>query len=489
MATALNPALPILIVDDEQMALDGFEIALVASGYNNVVTMADSRKVMPFLKSNKVEMIFLDLVMPHINGLELLDNIRCEHPDTLVVIVSAVSEIESVVSCVHMGALDYILKPVDNDTLCSRVRKYLDMRELERENQRLRESLLHDNLKHPEAFDDIITEDPAMLGIFRYCEAVATSRKPVLITGETGTGKELIARAVHRLSGRAGEFVAINVAAFDDAMFADALFGHVKGAFTSAAHARQGLVARAWGGTLFLDEIGDLPLTSQVKLLRLLQEEEYFPVGSDIPKSANVRVVSSTLKNLEELKQNGTFREDLYFRFATHHVHLPPLRNRPDDIELLLQHFIELEAQELEKKTPSYHRELPALLRSYSFPGNLREFRAMVSDAMVNHTSRMLSSATFSRYMDKQRASTSHPENQTEEFIPKFEDAIRLPTLKEAQDKVARALIARAMKLSGGNQTIAARHLGITQQALSLKLKKLKSLKSSQPQQRSNVEM
>ena len=178
MATALNPALPILIVDDEQMALDGFEIALVASGYNNVVTMADSRKVMPFLKSNKVEMIFLDLVMPHINGLELLDNIRCEHPDTLVVIVSAVSEIESVVSCVHMGALDYILKPVDNDTLCSRVRKYLDMRELERENQRLRESLLHDNLKHPEAFDDIITEDPAMLGIFRYCEAVATSRKP-----------------------------------------------------------------------------------------------------------------------------------------------------------------------------------------------------------------------------------------------------------------------------------------------------------------------
>ncbi len=474
MNTHANPALPILVVDDEQMALDGFEIALVSSGYTNVATLSDSRKVLPFLERQPVEMIFLDLVMPHISGLELLEQVQSAHPGTQVVIVSAVSEIESVVHCVQRGALDYVLKPVDAETLCSRVRKCLELRELERENQRLRESLLNETLRHPEAFEDILTEDPAMLDIFRYCEAVGKSRKPVLITGETGTGKELIARAIHSLSGREGEFVAINVAALDDSMFADALFGHVKGAFTSADQPRQGLVGRAWGGTLFLDEIGDLAPASQVKLLRLLQEEEFFPVGSDTPKSANIRVLSSTLQNIEELKREGKFRDDLYFRFATHHVRLPPLRERLDDIDLLLHHFIGLEARELGKDVPSCHTRLPALLKSYHYPGNIRELRAMVSDAMVNHDSGQLGAGAFRRYLDQQRDTAPPAAVSADQLLPELGQG-RLPRLKEAQDKVARALITKAMKLSDGNQTIAARHLGITQQALSLKLKKMKA--------------
>ena len=473
MNTHLFPRLPILIVDDETDALEGFEIALAAAGYTNVATLSDSREVLPWLRDNEAELILLDLIMPFLNGMELLDKIKEFRPQTPVIIVTAVSEIESVVSCIRKGALDYILKPVESESLCNRVRKCLELRELERENVLLRESLLTGNLHHPEVFADIVTRDPAMLSIFHYCEAVSVSSKPVLITGETGTGKELIARAIHRLSKRSGEFVAVNVAAFDDAMFADALFGHIRGAFTGADQPRQGLVARANGGTLFLDEIGDLPMISQVKLLRLLQEQEYFPVGSDTPRRANIRVISSTLRDMAELKKSNRFREDLYYRFATHHVRLPPLRLRKGDIEPLLERFLELEAAELNKTTPSYHPELIALLKSYSFPGNVREFRAMVADALANHTSRMLSSVSFRRFMSGDLAPGAVSSGPADPVPQEPECDGRIPSLKEAVEKLSRALIAKAMRLSGGNQTIAARHLGITQQGLSAKLKKL----------------
>ncbi len=469
-----NPAYPIVVVDDERAALDGFEVALATAGYTNVVAIEDSRNVLSFLEGHKVELILLDLIMPHLSGGELLVEIRRRIPETPVIIVSAVNEIDSVVECMRNGATDYILKPVELEQFKSRVRTCLEFNELERENARLRASLLQESLQQPAAFDEIVTRSPRMCTIFRYCEAVAKSSKPILITGETGTGKELIARAVHRLSNRKGAFVAVNIAAFDDAMFADTLFGHVRGAFTGAENARPGLVEKAAGGTLFLDEIGDLPLVSQVKLLRLLQEQEYFPVGSDSMKKADVRILASTLKDLNTLRAEHLFREDLYYRLITHTVRLPPLRERLEDIKLLLDHFLAVEARELTMKTPTYHPELVNLLRAYAFPGNIRELRAMIANALTSHTSRMLSSESFKAYIADTNGPIPTPAvvESTDPFANLRFDPEAMPKLKETTNRVAAILIEQAMAIAGGNQTVASRILGISQQALSLKLKK-----------------
>ena len=468
------PRLPILVVDDERAALDGFEIALVSSGYTKVVTMDDSRKVLPFLMEQDVELIILDLLMPHISGSELIEHIRHIRPATPILVVTAVNDIDSVVECIRNGAQDYILKPVDKDQLRNRVRKALEMSELERENALLRESLLENTLLHPEAFHEIVTADPKMCTIFKYCEAVAPSSRPILITGETGTGKELIARVIHRLCGRKGEFVAVNIAAFDDPLFADTLFGHVRGAFTGADTPRQGLVEKADGGTLFLDEIGDLPPASQVKLLRLLQEQEYFPVGSDNVKKANVRIVTSTLKDLAQLRRGGHFRDDLYYRLITHRIHIPPLRERASDIPLLLDHYLDQESREFGRRRPTYHPTLISLLKSYAFPGNVRELRAMVGDALMNHTARMLSSSSFRKYIFNEDEECGAVETvKLQDPLDELEfSADNMPQLKAATRKLTLLLIRQAMQLSGGNQTVAARILGVSQQALSARLKK-----------------
>jgi DNA-binding NtrC family response regulator len=470
----MNPAHPILIVDDERSALDGFEIALATMGITNVVTMEDSRGVIPYLEKHKAELILLDLIMPHMCGGELLVEIRKRWTKMPILIVTAVNDIESVVECMRNGANDYILKPVEIEQFKSRIGKCLEFNELERENARLRRSLLQDSLRHPQFFEPIVTKSQKMCSIFRYCEAVAKSSKPILITGETGTGKELIARALHQLSGRTGPFVAVNIAAFDDAMFADTLFGHVRGAFTGADNVRQGLVEKAAGGTLFLDEIGDISLLSQVKLLRLLQEQEYFPVGSDSMKKANVRILASTLKDLAPLKAKRLFRDDLYYRLITHHVHLPPLRERREDIPLLLDHFLGLESKELGMEPPTYHPELVTLLKTYAFPGNIRELRAMIVNALTNHTARMLSSATFKNYISVEASEAPFDAGPA---VPDPLAGLRfdpeaLPKLREATGRVAQVLIDQAMELASGNQTVASRILGISQQALSLRLKK-----------------
>ncbi|MDD4732466.1 MAG: sigma-54 dependent transcriptional regulator [Desulfovibrio sp.] len=476
MSRHLYPENPILIVDDERAALDSFEMSLFSSGYSNLVTCDDGRKVMDLLEEQEFSIILLDLIMPHISGAELLKQIKARHPHIPVIIITAVSDVGSVVQCVRNGAVDYILKPVDRDEISNRLRNTLEFTELEQENARLRNGLLDGTLEHPEEFEHIVTQHPRMLSIFKYCEAVARSIKPVLITGETGTGKELIAQAVHRLSGRKGEFVAVNIAAFDDAVFADSLFGHVRGAFTGADKPRMGLVEKANGGTLFLDEIGDLSLLSQVKLLRLLQEQEYFPVGSDIPKKSNVRIVASTLKDLAVLKRESKFREDLYYRLTAHHVVLPPLRERPEDVGPLLDHFLAQEAEELGKPVPTYHPELVNLLRTYRFPGNIREFRAMISDALSRHESRMLSSAAFRAHMNAEEALD---EEFAADTVPQGLEQLQfsadnLPKLKETLALVSDLLIDKAMEKAGGNQSAAARILGISQQSLSQKLKKRK---------------
>lgn len=479
MTKHFTPSHPILIVDDEISVLDGFEIALHTIGFNNIMTCNDSRKVFPLLNTKQFCLVLLDLIMPHISGEKLLEMITSTFPELPVIIVTAVGDIETVVQCMRNGATDYMHKPIDTMQLQKCVNKALEVRELEKENALLKGYLLNDRLKYPDFFSEIITQNSIMRSIFQYCESVAGGLHSIIITGETGTGKELIAKAIHNLSNRSGTFVAVNIAACDDSVVTDTLFGHVQGAFTGAEKARQGLVEKANGGTLFLDEIGDLNLSSQIKLLRLLQEKEYSPVGSDSLKRANIRVVASTHRDLNKLREQGKFRDDLYYRLMSHHIHLPPLRERLDDIPLLLEHFLLKESNALGKKKPTYHPQLVTMLMAYSYPGNIRELKAIVGDAVANHQSRMLSSAIFKDRMQMTRTSQITPENRyssEDPFKHVIETLDELPLLKDAVQHLTTNLIAAAMKAAKGNQTIAASILGISQQSLSHKIIKMKLL-------------
>jgi DNA-binding NtrC family response regulator len=322
-------------------------------------------------------------------------------------------------------------------------------------------------LHNPGAFEEIITNSPQMYSIFQYIESIAYTTQPVLITGETGVGKELIAKSIHKIRRPKGSLVIVNVAGLDDNMFSDTLFGHARGAFTGAEQPRRGLVEQASGGTLFLDEIGDLAPASQVKLLRLIQEGEYMSLGEDELKETDAYIITATNENLWKLQRSGKFRKDLNFRLRTHHIHVPPLCERPEDIPLLVDHFLEEAAYALGKKKPTPPKELFTLLRTYSFPGNIRELRAMVFNAVSQHKSKVLSLDSFKAHIaEEQENRVSKTEQGGDDSSP-FVSLRELPTIKQA----THMLVTEAMKRANGNQSVAARMLGISQPALSKRLK------------------
>jgi len=462
------PTHPVLIVDDEKNILTAFEVTLKYSGISNIITCQDSREVMPLLENQAVELILLDLIMPNIPGEALLRQINEHFPGVPVIIITAVNNLETAVDCMKFGAVDYMVKPVERNRLVSGVHRIIQVQELKRENLTLKNRILADRLEQPQAFSDIVTGNDKMISIFKYMEAVAPSEDPVLITGETGSGKELFAHALHKLSNRKGKFVSVNVAGLDDNMFSDTLFGHTKGAFTDAHQTRKGLVEQAVKGTLFMDEIGELSPASQVKLLRLLQEKEYYPLGSDTPHHAQVRAFFSTNQDLKELVDSGQFRKDLFYRIHTHHIHIPPLRERPDDLPLLIDHFLNEASAAMNKAKPLVSQEILTLLANYDFPGNIRELRAMIVDAVSTTGTKDLSGAAF-----KKLASLTHPQGKTKSSASQkvsldFSLFSQLPTLKQIED----SLITEALKRSSGNINKSAQILGITRQTLSKRLKK-----------------
>jgi DNA-binding NtrC family response regulator len=466
MKEALYPAFGILLVDDEPPWLRSLSMTLEGPGaITNITQLSDSRQVMPLLARQDIGLVLLDLTMPHLSGVELLSAIAEEHPEVCVIVLSGLNQIETAVHCMRLGAFDYLVKTDEEDRILDSVRRAIRMQELQQENKEMRRRFLNDRLECPQVFSEIITDNKAMRSIFQYVEAVAKSTQPILITGESGVGKELVARAVHTLSRGEGPLVSVNVAGLDDNVFTDTLFGHRKGAFTGADEARCGMVEQAAEGTLFLDEIGDLSLSCQVKLLRLLQEGEYYPLGSDLPKQLRARIVVATNQDLSEKRNAGDFRKDLFYRLRAHHVHIPPLRERKDDIGLLLDHFLEEAALSFGKKVPTYPKELVTLLTTYSFPGNLREFRSMVFDAMSVHNSRMLSMNAFLLAMEVQGESPAEAAGSAGKNV--FASCEEIPTLSEAVGQ----LVAEAMRRSDNNQTIASRLLGISQPALSKRLK------------------
>jgi len=458
------PSFGILLVDDEPAWLRSLSLLLKGSaGINNIVQCTDSRTVPELLDRGGIGLVLLDLTMPHLNGESLLQQIAESHPAVLTIVVSGLNQVQTAVRCMKIGAFDYIVKTDEEDRLVGGVLRAIRLLELSREFRSMSERVVSRELQHPEAFVDIVTCDPEMHNLFNYVEAVSPSTQPLLITGESGVGKELIARAVHTLSGRVGPLVAVNVAGLDDTVFADTLFGHVRGAYTGAEQSRPGMIEQAGEGTLFLDEIGDLSIASQVKLLRLLQEGEYFPLGSDRPKRMNARIVVATHCDLAAKERAGTFRRDLYYRLCTHRIDIPPLRKRPGDIPLLLDFFLGEAAKSLGKRKPTPPKELAPLLATFSFPGNVRELRGMVHNAVTVHKERILSMDSFLAAMGQGRWEQA-PAAPDRNPFGAFE---RLPTFVEA----AELLVDEAMSRAGGVQAIAARLLGISPPALNKRLK------------------
>lgn len=421
---------------------------------------------MRLLAERDVGVIILDLAIPDVSRQSILECVAADYPDTPIIVTSSVGDLESAVRCMQAGAVDYLVKPFEWSRLAESVRRALQVCFLRVGFRSIKERFLTGVSHLREAFAEIITQDSAMFANFRYIEAIAPSPQPVLITGETGTGKELVAAAIHRLSKRPGELVTVNVAGLEDTLFSDTLFGHAKGAFTGADRARDGLITTAGEGTLFLDEIGDLTIASQVKLLRLLQDGTYYRLGADQPHQCRARIIVATNRDLADLTVTETFRKDLYFRLRTHHLQLPPLRQRLGDVPLLAKSFANEAARVLGKPVPALPHALYELLQTYEFPGNIRELQAMVFDAVARHKGTVLSLQSFREAMRMKPA-----------IAPPAADSFpeRLPALREAEEALTEEALARA----GGNQGVAANLLGISRQALNKRLSRRRQSESA----------
>src|SRR5262245_1939519 len=477
MTTTAVSQLAVLLVDDEPALLRSASVLLRAAGLTSVLTLDDSRQVLARLAADPIGRVVPDLTMPHLSGQALLEQITTTYPSVHTLVMTATHDLETAVQCMRTGALDYLVKPVDKRRLVAAVQRALELSALRRAVDAPLAAWDATAPPHP-AFAEIVTQNATMHALFRYVEAIARSPQPVLITGETGTGKELMAQAVHRLAAPRGDFVAVNVAGLDDQVFSDTLFGHTRGAFTGADRPRDGLITRAEAGTLFLDEIGDLAPVSQVKLLRLLQEGTYYPLGADRPRQSRARVVVATNRDVVQDVHAGTFRQDLYYRVRAHHVQLPPLRARRDDLPLLVTHGLAKAAAALHTPVPTPPRALYQLLNTYSFPGNVRELEAMLFDAVARHQGGSLALQSFKEAMGAARPLLAREPWSAAALSAQHPwSAEPLPTLKEAED----TLIAAALRHADGNQGVAAGLLGVSRQALNKRLRRRQPLAGLPP--------
>jgi DNA-binding NtrC family response regulator len=412
--------------------------------------------------------------MPHITGTELLPTLQKDYSHIPIIVLTASENLKDAINCVYLEVNDYLIKPVTLTRLLSSVDKALRIYLRQKELYSLKGSLSLDHYNNSHIFRKIVTCNRSMQNVFKKTEYVSKSIQPVLITGESGVGKELIANVIHELSAVKGEFVCVNVAGLDDHMFTDVLFGHIKGGFTGATKERKGLVRKADGGTLFMDEIGDLSQQSQIKLLRYLQERNYYPIGSDVLFDSNARIILSTNKDLLFMVETGNFRKDLYYRLCAHEIKIPPLRDRLEDIPLLLDHFIREAAESLGKECPAPSPELLTLLPLFPYPGNIREFKGMVNEAVARHESGVLSIQHFNTFRtpigdNKLKSLTFRKFDRVATFL-----IDGFPTMKEIEEY----MIGKAIETTRGNKTEAAKLLGVTRQTINTIIKRNDSKRS-----------
>jgi len=443
----------ILVVDDEVSILNTLEILLRREGFE--VSVAKSgREALERFEESPPDVVLTDIRMPGVTGLDLLAQIRERDPETPVILMTAQASLQSAVQAVNQGAFYYLQKPFVNGELVALCRRAAETRELKRENRALRREIRRrDRSSAPRP----VGRNRRFMEVLKLAETVAPTDSTVLITGESGTGKEILARYIHTLSEReGGPFVSINCGALPETLLESELFGHVKGAFTGAVRDKVGLLVAAKGGTFFLDEVGEMSPALQVKMLRALQEREVVPVGATEPVPIDVRIIAATNRDLEQEIRRGTFRSDLYYRLNVITLHLPPLRERRDDIPLLTEHFLRVLAERTGAPQPlKVSSEAMEALQSYDWPGNVRELENALERAAVLCQGDVLTPAELpARVVERQ------PEPLVSEKPPAN------PTL----EVIERAYIYWVLKAEGGNKARAAEVLGIDPSTLYRKL-------------------
>ena len=446
----------ILVVDDERSMQEFLEIMLRKEGYS-VATASDVDTALVALEADDYDLLITDIQMPGRDGLELLRCARKLQEEIVVIMITAFATTETAIAAMKDGAYDYITKPFKVDEISLVVQKALEKKLLASENRRLRDELRSARQERP-----LVGNSPAMDAIFEMISRVAATKTNVLICGESGTGKELVARAIHVESDRAEEpFVALNCAAIPENLLESELFGHVKGSFTGATGNKEGLFEAANRGTLFLDEVGELGAPLQVKLLRAIQEKTIRRVGGTDDRAVDVRILSATNRRLEDEVAEGRFREDLYYRLNVIQIDLPPLRDRLEDLPLLVHHFVEKYSRELDKPVNGFEPDAMRVLGSYRFPGNVRELENLVERAVALARGEWISADALPPTL--YAAQPSAPAQ-----IP--QDGVQLDSLVADYE---RGLLREALHRAGGVKKKAAQLLGISFRSFRYRLEKL----------------
>lgn len=447
----------ILIVDDEKDYLELLSDVLTDEGYLNILKLSNPFQVSEVIQKAKIDLILLDIYMPGMNGLEVLENISHQNPDIPVIMVTAVDEVDLALKAIKLGAYEFLIKPVDTDRLLLTISRALEKRFLDQELHSLRKPL-NKAVKQRKFFEDIITNSPLMHRVFDLVEIYAPTNETVLITGETGTGKDLIAKKIHELSPKKDKpYVVVNLASITPNLFESELFGHEKGSFTGATGEKIGYFEAANGGTIFLDEIGELPKELQGKLLRAIQYNEIYRIGSPKPIKLDIRILTATNKDLLEAVNRKEFRADLYYRLNRGFIHLPPLRNRGDDVVLLANHFLKIGRETYKKDVQGFSKEILSALLKYPFPGNIRELENLVLHSVAQNRN--------GKIIDK----IELPNNLLDKSIGIL-DQNGLITIEQAVQRH----VLNVLKHTNGNVQKAAVILGISERTLQRRIKKLK---------------
>ncbi|MDZ7290243.1 MAG: sigma-54 dependent transcriptional regulator [candidate division KSB1 bacterium] len=447
----MNDKANILIIDDEEALRDSCSQALQKEGYT-VRCAKDGMEGLEFFKKEFFHVVLLDLRLPGLDGMEVLSKIKEESPETPVIIITAYASIESAIEAMKRGAFDYLAKPFSPEELRIVIRKALDSRNILLENIYLRKEL-----EAKTEFDLVVGKSKAMEKVLDIVRRVSPTESTVLITGESGTGKELIARAIHKHSTRRnGPFVAVDCGALVETLFESELFGHVKGSFTGAYETKHGRFEIANGGTIFFDEIGNISLNIQAKLLRAIQEREVTRIGSSKPIKVNVRIIAATNRNLAEAVREGKFREDLFYRLSVVPIHLPPLRERKEDIPLLIEHFLQKYNKKAKKGITSVSAKVKNALMEYDWPGNIRELENTIERAVVLSRGREIEMESL----------MYHGISVSPEFWNLAEGKFR--TLEETEKEYIKTVL----QAQSGNKGKTAEILGIDRKTLWAKIKK-----------------
>lgn len=446
----------LLIVDDEPSIC--VSLAFVLEDEFAVFTATDAPSALDIIQTEEIDCVLLDLSLGQTSGLELLTDMKRLKPELIVIMMTAYGTIQSSVEAIKAGAYHYLTKPLHMDEVRLLLQKALEYQRLHRQVQVLSEAV-----RQTQSFAGIVGKSAAMEKVFQFIERVKDIPSSILITGESGTGKELVARAIHFQGNRSNApFSAINCAAIPEALLESELFGYEKGAFTGAHQSKQGLFERSQGGTVFLDEIGEMPLSLQAKLLRVIQEKVVTPLGGYTPKEVDIRIIAATNRDLEEEVARGTFREDLYYRLNVIPINIPPLRERTEDIPYLLEHFLQLSLAKMGKTKKAFSPEVKKWLYGYSFPGNVRELANIVEYAVALSPGEVIKMEDLPPAVrERSRGSRSGSREKDGLFLPSG------ITLAEAE----RRIILDTLERQGGHRKKTAELLGISERGLRQKLK------------------